>query len=115
MFRGEKINITENRAVLHVALRAPRGRRIVVDGENIVPDVHAVSTRWPLSPIAFEAASGKGTPENHSEYAQYWHRRLRPWAGDGLRSVKGTTATGFDFSFHLQCRRHRLCRGHSRS
>src|SRR6184192_3753408 len=42
MFRGEKINITENRASLHVALRAPRGTSIVVDGENVVPQVHAV-------------------------------------------------------------------------
>jgi len=42
MFRGEKINITEHRAVLHVALRAPRGASIVVDGENVVPQVHAV-------------------------------------------------------------------------
>jgi glucose-6-phosphate isomerase len=42
MFRGEKINITEKRAVLHVALRAPRGASIVVDGENVVPQVHAV-------------------------------------------------------------------------
>src|SRR5262245_37442649 len=40
MFRGEKINITENRAVLHVALRAPRGASINVDGENVVPHVH---------------------------------------------------------------------------
>ena len=42
MFRGEKINITENRAVLHVALRAPREESIIVDGENVVPQVHAV-------------------------------------------------------------------------
>jgi glucose-6-phosphate isomerase len=42
MFRGDKINITENRAVLHVALRAPQGASIVVDGENVVPQVHAV-------------------------------------------------------------------------
>ena len=42
MLRGEKINITERRAVLHVALRAPRGASIVVDGENVVPQVHAV-------------------------------------------------------------------------
>jgi glucose-6-phosphate isomerase len=42
MFRGEKINVTENRAVLHVALRAPRGASILVDGKNVVPDVHAV-------------------------------------------------------------------------
>src|SRR5262249_43251032 len=42
MFRGERINVTENRAVLHVALRAPRGAIIAVDGENVVPQVHAV-------------------------------------------------------------------------
>jgi glucose-6-phosphate isomerase len=42
MFRGEKINITEKRAVLHVALRALRGTSIVVDGQNVVPAVHAV-------------------------------------------------------------------------
>jgi len=42
MFRGEKINVTEKRAVLHVALRTPQGASIVVDGENVVPQVHAV-------------------------------------------------------------------------
>jgi glucose-6-phosphate isomerase len=42
MFSGEKINITENRAVLHVALRAPKGESIFVDGEDVVPSVHAV-------------------------------------------------------------------------
>src|SRR3984885_8138913 len=42
MFRGDKINITENRAVLHVALRAPKGEKILVDGKDVVPEVHAV-------------------------------------------------------------------------
>jgi glucose-6-phosphate isomerase len=45
MFRGEKINVTENRAVLHVALRAPREASIMVDGKNVVPKVHAVLDR----------------------------------------------------------------------
>ncbi len=45
MFRGDKINVTENRAVLHVALRAPKGTSIVVDGEDVVPQVHAVLDR----------------------------------------------------------------------
>ncbi|MGN9792908.1 glucose-6-phosphate isomerase [Streptomyces sp. OZ13] len=45
MFRGEKINTTEDRAVLHTALRAPRDAVIEVDGENVVPDVHAVLDR----------------------------------------------------------------------
>ncbi|TMJ64373.1 MAG: glucose-6-phosphate isomerase, partial [Alphaproteobacteria bacterium] len=42
MFRGEKINVSERRAVLHVALRAPRGASFPVDGENVVPEVHTV-------------------------------------------------------------------------
>jgi len=42
MFSGEKINLTENRSVLHVALRAPKGATILVDGKNVVPEVHAV-------------------------------------------------------------------------
>ncbi len=45
MFGGEKINVTEGRAVLHVALRAPRQSRLLVDGENIIPGVHAVLDR----------------------------------------------------------------------
>src|SRR3954468_7259804 len=45
MFRGEKINFTEHRAVLHTALRAPRDAEILVDGENVVPKVHAVLDR----------------------------------------------------------------------
>jgi glucose-6-phosphate isomerase len=42
MFTGEKINITENRAVLHTALRAPKNSEVTVDGHNVIPDVHAV-------------------------------------------------------------------------
>jgi len=45
MFKGEKINATEKRAVLHVALRAPKGTEVFVDGENVVPQVHAVLDR----------------------------------------------------------------------
>ena len=63
MFRGEKINITENRAVLHVALRAPKGESIFVDGEDVVPGVHAVLGQdGRRSPIAFAAVRGRGTP-----------------------------------------------------
>jgi len=57
MFRGEKINITENRAVLHVALRAPREASIVVDGENVVPEVHAVLDK--MSAFANRVRSGE--------------------------------------------------------
>jgi len=56
MFRGEKINVTENRAVLHVALRAPRDAVINVDGKNVVPEVHEVLDR--MSKFANRIRSG---------------------------------------------------------
>ncbi len=59
MFRGEKINTTEKRAVLHVALRAPREASIVVDGENVVPQVHAVLDK--MADFAQRARSGAWT------------------------------------------------------
>jgi glucose-6-phosphate isomerase len=56
MFRGERINVTENRPVLHVALRAPKGASILIDGENVVPGVHAVLDR--MSDLAESVRSG---------------------------------------------------------
>jgi glucose-6-phosphate isomerase len=57
MFRGEIINVTENRAVLHVALRAPRGTSIVVDGKNVMPEVHAVLDK--MAEVAHRIRSGQ--------------------------------------------------------
>ncbi len=59
MFRGEKINVSEQRAVLHVALRAPPGASISVDGRNVVPDVHAVLDR--MTACAHRVRSGAWT------------------------------------------------------
>ncbi|MGX1273447.1 glucose-6-phosphate isomerase [Streptomyces phaeoluteigriseus] len=59
MFRGERINITEDRAVLHTALRAPREAVIEVDGENVVPEVHAVLDR--MADFAGRVRSGEWT------------------------------------------------------
>ncbi|MER7233216.1 glucose-6-phosphate isomerase [Streptomyces olivaceus] len=59
MFRGERINITENRAVLHTALRAPRDAVIEVDGENVVPKVHAVLDK--MAAFAGRVRSGEWT------------------------------------------------------
>jgi glucose-6-phosphate isomerase len=59
MFRGDKINVTEQRAVLHVALRAPRGASICVDGENVVPQVHAVLDQ--MAAFAVRVRSGVWT------------------------------------------------------
>src|ERR1700677_4889208 len=57
MFRGDKINITENRAVLHVALRAQKGESIMVDGKDVVPEVHAVLDK--MSTFADRVRSGE--------------------------------------------------------
>jgi len=62
MFRGEKINATENRAVLHVALRAPKCASIIVDGKNVVPEVHAVLDRM----AAFAKRIRSGQWKGHS-------------------------------------------------
>ena len=62
MFSGEKINVTEKRAVLHVALRAPKGTTITVDGENVVPEVHAVLDRM----AAFSDRVRKGEWKGHT-------------------------------------------------
>jgi glucose-6-phosphate isomerase len=62
MFRGDKINFTEKRAVLHVALRAPKGASIAVDDQNVVPEVHAVLDRM----SAFSARVRSGEWKGHT-------------------------------------------------
>ncbi|MFF7333066.1 glucose-6-phosphate isomerase [Streptomyces sp. NPDC090306] len=59
MFRGDRINVTENRAVLHTALRAPAGSVVEVDGENVVPGVHAVLDK--MADFAGRVRSGEWT------------------------------------------------------
>jgi glucose-6-phosphate isomerase len=59
MFRGDKINVTEKRAVLHVALRAPKGHSILVDGEDVVPHVHAMLEK--MTDFANRVRSGQWT------------------------------------------------------
>src|SRR5499426_2504015 len=60
MFRGEKINVTEDRAALHVALRAPRGASVVVDGRNVVPEVHAVLDKMAAFANSVRSGQWKG-------------------------------------------------------
>jgi glucose-6-phosphate isomerase len=60
MFRGEKVNVTESRAALHVALRAPPGASFVVDGENVVPGVHAVLERMAAFADRVRSGAWKG-------------------------------------------------------
>ena len=85
MFGGEKINASEKRAVLHVALRAPKGQSIVVDGKNVVPDVHAVLDRMadfcqPRAQRRLAWPHRQAHPQRH----QHRHRRLRSRPGHGL-------------------------------
>jgi glucose-6-phosphate isomerase len=77
MFRGDPINVTEKRAVLHVALRAPNGQSIVVDGQDVVPQIHAVLDK--MADFAKRVRSGEW--KGHT-------RNLRPEP----RAHSGTTA-----------------------
>ena len=74
MFAGEKINVSENRAVLHVALRASRGERIVVDGEDVIADVHEVLDR--MASFAEKVRSG--------EWKGYSGKRIRTVINIGI-------------------------------
>ena len=86
MFRGEKINVTENRAVLHVALRAPKGASIRVDGKNVVPEVHAMLEKMSdfLEPRSQRPPEGP-LRQTHQKCRQHRHRRFRSRSQDGLR------------------------------
>ena len=89
MFRGEKINITENRAVLHVALRAPADESIIVDGVNVVPQVHDILDKMTGFADRIKSGSWKGLQwQMHKKYHQYWNWRIRPWSCNGLRGAQ---------------------------
>ena len=89
MFRGDHINVSENRAVLHTALRLPATATLVVDGQDVVADVHAVLDRMRdfsnrVRSGEFKGFTGKRDQERH----QHRDRRLRPRAGDGVRGAQ---------------------------
>ena len=85
MFFGEHVNTTEDRAVLHVALRAPAGASIVVDGADVVPEVHAVLDRMAVLADAIRAGQWTGSHRAADpQRREHRHRRLGPRAGDGL-------------------------------
>ena len=93
MFAGERINVTENRSVLHVALRMPRDRSLVVDGVDVVAEVHEVLDRMAAFADAVRSGEWKGaTGRADPQRRQHRHRRLRPRAGDGVPARCATTA-----------------------
>ena len=88
MFRGEKINVTEDRSVLHVALRAPKGKRIVVDGKDVVSDIHAVLEKdGGFRSTGSKRNMARPHRKADSERRQYRNRRLGSRARHGIRSA----------------------------
>ena len=115
MFRGEKINVTENRAVLHVALRAPKGASIIVDGKNVVPQVHAVLDKMADFSNRIRSGAWKG----------HTGKRIRNVVNIGIggsdlgpvmayEALKHYSDRALDVPVRLQRRRHRLRRSHPR-
>jgi glucose-6-phosphate isomerase len=99
MFAGEKINITENRAVLHTALRAPRDAIIMVDGVNVVPEVHAVLDK--MAAFANQIRSGA--------WLGFTGKRIKTIlnigiGGSDLGPVMAYKALGFYSDRNLECR-----------
>lgn len=84
MFRGDKINVSENRAVLHIALRAPRDASIVVDGHDVVPEVHAVLDKMAAFANRVRGGDWKGHTgkriRNVINSSPAWRRRPGRWA-----------------------------------
>ena len=111
MFRGEKINTTEKRAVLHVALRAPQGASIIVDGKNVVPEVHAV----------LDKMTDFSRPRRDGEWKGHTGKRIRNVVNIGIggsdlgpvmayEALKHYSEREHDLPLCFQRRRHRFCR-----
>ena len=105
MFAGEHINVTEDRAVLHTALRLPADAALEVDGQDVVADVHDVlrpglRVRRPGPQRRLDRRHRRADPHGR----QHRHRRLRPRAGDGLRGAGAVPAGRPGVPVHLQHR-----------
>ena len=110
MFRGEKINVTEKRAVLHIALRAPRGTRIEVEGKDVVPEVHMVLDR--MAAFANKVRSGGWTGHTGKRIRnvvnigiggsylgpEMAYRALRPYSDRSMRFRFVANVDGADFT-----------------
>ena len=109
MFRGDKINVSEGRAVLHVALRAPRGADIRVDGRNVVPEVHQVLDRMADFADRLRSGAWKG----------HTGKRIRNVINIGIggsdlgpvmayEALRHYSRAEHDVPLRLQCRRNGL-------
>ena len=116
MFAGDRINVTEDRPVLHVALRMPRGSSLVVDGVDVVAEVHEVLDR--MARVRRRRSVGRvegGDRASDPQRRQHRHRRLGSRAGDGLPRAAPLQPARHDLPLRLERRRHRLRRGDPRS
>ena len=115
MFGGERINLTENRSVLHVALRTPKGTSLFVDGEDVVPQVHAVLDKM----TDFSNRVRSGAWKGHTG------KRIRNIINIGIggsdlgpvmayEALKQYSDRALTFRFRFQHRRHRPRRGDPR-
>ncbi len=115
MFGGERINVSENRSVLHVALRMPRDRSLIVDGEDVVKQVHEVLDR--MSAFSERVRSG--------EWRGHTGRAIRNVVNIGIggsdlgpvmayEALRHYSKREHDLPLRLQRRLHRLRRGHAR-
>ena len=115
MFQGERINTTEERAVLHVALRAPRGASVVLDGHNVVPGVHDVLDR--MAAFADDVRDAR--------WLGHTGRRVRTVINIGIGGSDLGPVMAYEalilqraesrVALCLECGWHRLRRGHARS
>ena len=113
MFTGERINVSENRSVLHVALRMPKGSSLVVDGVNVVDEVHEVLDR--MSAFCDRVRSGKWT--GHTGQAIRNVVNIGIGGSDlgpvmAYEALRHYTHRGATVPVRLQRRLHRLRRGH---
>ena len=112
MFTGERINVSENRSVLHVALRMPKSASLIVDGVDVVKQVHEVLDRMAAFSDRVRSrrlAGSHGPPDPQRD--QHRDRRVRPRPGDGLRGAPPLLRPRDDLSVRLERRLHRHRRG----
>ncbi len=105
MFAGAHINTSEDRAVLHTALRLPKGAQLTVDGQDVVADVHEVldsmgALHRPAAQRRVDGRDGRA----HQDRRQHRHRRLRPRAGDGVPGAAALRRRGYLGALRLQRR-----------
>ena len=87
MFRGDKINLTEDRAVLHIALRSPKSAKILVDGKDVIPDVHAVLNKMAVFADKVRAKAVTAGGESGDPASPHFNDQAKRYATGDFREV----------------------------